>query len=227
MPGPAITTIEPIVGWRAWDLTDEAPDGPLLYAVGASEEAWRPGRAMEARCALPHVLRRGRASHRAPDPGCVCGIYATRSPSSFVRRRPAWPPPTVVGTVSLWGRVIEHESGWRAASAYPARLALACVVCAWVEPGPGAPTSVHRFGRYLYALCGSHPGGIEVPDGRRSRPTGVAPADLQQRLLNAYGVDLLPLELVRPLFQMPRTPDPPGYWPTIRVVPGSGGPPRG
>jgi hypothetical protein len=211
----AATTIEPIVGWRAWDL-DAAP---RLYPVSASEDAWAPGSVMHAVCALPRVLRHRRVPHDAPDPGCVCGIYATRSPEDFARPRPAWPPPTVVGTVSLWGRVIEHESGWRAASAYPARLAVVCAMCAWFEPGPGRPVAVHRFGRYLYGLCAEHAGGIEVPDGRRSRPTDLEPRALQSRLLDAYAVDLLPLERVGGLFASPRTPDPPGYIPTIRAVP--------
>jgi hypothetical protein len=30
----------------------------------------------------------------------------------------------VIGRVSLWGRVVECERGWRAACAYPARLYL-------------------------------------------------------------------------------------------------------
>ena len=39
------------------------------------------------------------------------------------------------------------------------------------------------------------------------------------RLLEAYAVDLLPLERVESLFRQPRTPDPPPYAPTIRSVP--------
>jgi hypothetical protein len=34
------------------------------------------------------------------------------------------PPITVVGAVSLWGRVIEHTDGYRAQYAYPNRLAV-------------------------------------------------------------------------------------------------------
>jgi hypothetical protein len=212
---PAIA-VEPIVGWRAWDLDDDETSGPRLYPVSASDEVWRPRLPMHATCALPRVLRR--KTHEAPDPGCVCGIYAARSPASFARPRPAWPPPTVLGTVSMWGRIIEHETGWRAASAYPARLGVVCAMCAWFEPGTGVPVAVHRFGRYLYALCEVHAGGIEVPDGRRSRPADTTPGRLQARLLDAYAVDPLPLELAAELFAAPRAPEAPGYWPTIRVV---------
>jgi hypothetical protein len=78
---------------------------------------------------------------------------------------------------------------------------------------------VHSFAGSCFTLCESHRGGIEVPDGRRTRPTTVDPKMLQARLLDAYAVDLLPIESVESLFRMERTPDPPAYIPTIRVVP--------
>jgi hypothetical protein len=71
----------------------------------------------------------------------------------------------------------------------------------------------------LYTLCQEHRGGIQIPDGRRSKQTDVDPEDLQRRLLATYTVDLLPLERVQVLFRLPRTPDPPPYVPTIRSVP--------
>jgi hypothetical protein len=78
---------------------------------------------------------------------------------------------------------------------------------------------VHTLFRRLYTLCQEHRGGIQIPDGRRSKPTDVDPDELQGRLLATYTVDLLPLELVRVLFRLPRTPDPPPYVPTISSVP--------
>jgi hypothetical protein len=210
---------EVVVGWRTWDVSLDDETGPLLLPVGSGVDVWAPRRPLRARCGVPAVLSLFRRPHEAPDPGCRCGIYAARSLDAFDRPRPAWPPPPVLGTVSLWGRVIEHERGWRAAFAYPARLRLVCSMCAWFEPGPGAPVTVHRFLGRLYTLCERHRGGIEVPDTRRSRPTDVDPRALEASLLGAYAVDLLPLEPVAPLFRRPRTPDPPGYIPTIRVVP--------
>jgi hypothetical protein len=138
------------------------------------------------------------------------------------RERPAWPPAPVLGRAALWGRVIEHERGWRAAFGYPDRLRLACPICAWVEPGTGRPSVVHAFQGRLYPLCADHAGGIEVPDGRRSRVIGVEPGELQARLLDAYGVDLLPAERCEPLFARPPAPEPPPYVPTIRTVPRPG-----
>lgn len=208
-----------IVGWRTWDLSSRQATGPLLHPVGSGVDVWTPMEPLRARCGVPPVLSLFRRPHDAPDPDCRCGIYAARSLDAFERPRPAWPPPPVVGTVSLWGRVIEHERGWRAAFAYPARLRLVCAMCAWFEPGPGSPVTVHAFLGRLYTLCEKHRGGIEVPDTRRSTPTGLDPHALETALLGAYAVDLLPFERAAPLFRHPRTPDPPGYVPTIRVVP--------
>ena len=91
-------------------------------------------------------------------------------------------------------------------------------MCAWFEPGSGVPDVVHAFGSRLYTLCAIHRGGIQVPDGRRTRPTGLDPRALQARLVEAYAVDLLPEESVRSLFERPPTLPRP-YLPSISVVP--------
>jgi hypothetical protein len=218
---PLEPSVEPIVGWRTWDLSDDAAAGPLLHPTGSGVDVWAPRMPLRARCGVPLILSVFRRPHEAPDLGCRCGIYATRSLDDFPRPRPAWPPPPVVGTVSLWGRVVEHQRGWRAAIAYPARVRLVCSMCAWFEPGPGTPVTVHAFLGRLYTLCERHRGGIEVPDTRRSAPTDLEPRELQARLLDAYLVDPLPVERVESLFRRPRTPDPPAYMPTIHVVPAS------
>ena len=60
--------------------------------------------------------------HRAPDAGCECGVYA------FKRREDAellacektgGGSVLALGRVSLWGRVVETERGFRAEFAYP------------------------------------------------------------------------------------------------------------
>jgi hypothetical protein len=209
----------PIVGWRIWNVSDDLVMPRLLPAGSGGRDPWEPRAAVRARCGTSSILTHSLHPHAAPDPACTCGIYASRSLWDFERPRPAWPPPSVIGTVSLWGRVIEHERGWRAGFAYPARLTLVCSLCAWFEPGPGEPSVVHVFAGCAFALCAAHRGGIEVPDGRRTRPTDVDPTTLRARLLDAYAVDLLPIDAVSPLFAMERTPDPPAYIPTIRAVP--------
>jgi len=210
---------EPIVGWRIWNLSGDAAAPRLLPAGSGVGDAWEPRHEMTARCGVPSLLKIGRPRHEAPNIDCSCGIHASRSLDLAERPRPAWPPPCVVGTVALWGTVIEHELGWRGRSAYPARLGLVWSMCAWFEPGPGIPTTVHAFAGCSYTLCDVHRGGIQVPDGRRTRPTGLDPRVLQARLLDAYAVDLVPIDSVRSLFRRRRTPEPPAYVPSIRVVP--------
>lgn len=216
--GQVDTLSEPVEGWRIWNLSASLTK-PSLLPAGSGVDAWPPRGAVEARCGRPSLLSVGRGSHRAPALDCRCGIYAGRSLAAFGRPRPAWPPPAVVGTVSLWGTVIEHERGWRAQFAYPSRLALVCVMCAWFEPGPGTPAVVHVFAGRLYPLCDEHRSGIMVPDGRQTRVIDVTPAALRADLLDAYAVDVLPFESYEWLFRQPATPEPPAYVPSIRPVP--------
>jgi hypothetical protein len=216
---PVSHRTDPIEGWRIWNLALDGGGRPVLRPAGSGVDAWEPREAQRARCALPALLTIGIGRHDAPDPRCRCGIYASRSLADFERPRPAWPPPTVVGTVALWGTVIEHERGWRAQHAYPARVRLVCPMCAWFEPGPGTPEVVHAFAGLLYALCADHRGGIQVPDGRRTQPTPIDPARLQEELLDAYAVDLLPAEAVAALVAQPPTVAHDPYLPTIRPVP--------
>jgi hypothetical protein len=222
-PLPTVASGEPVQGWRIWNLADAgAAEGsaPSLRPAGSGVDAWAPRRAAEARCAVPPLLSFGRAPHQAPAPGCRCGIYASRSFQTFDRPRPAWPPPPVVGSVALWGTVIEHEHGWRGRFAYPSRLALVCPMCAWYEPGPGVPEVVHAFADMVYPLCEQHRGGITLPDGRRTRAIEVSPRELQARLLDEYAVEVLPFASFEWLCRQPRTPEPPAFFPSIKPISG-------
>jgi hypothetical protein len=209
---------ETVVGWRIWNLSEDA-SGPLLWPSGSGADPWPRRRPVEARCTVPRLLTTGMRPHKAPRLDCRCGVYASGSLDVFGHDRPAWPPPPVVGRASLWGTVIDHERGWRARFAYPERLRLVCAMCAWFEPGPGTPTVVHEFCGRLYTLCEIHRGGIQVPDGRRTRPTGMNARELQARVLDAYAVDLLPAGSLEPLFRRPPTREPAAYIPSIRSVP--------
>jgi hypothetical protein len=90
---------------------------------------WPPRNELVARClsrsrALLARLRR-RSEHVPPAGSCGCGIYATREPeeaASYLEEHSwgdALSVQRVIGTVSLWGRVIECRRGWRASHAYP------------------------------------------------------------------------------------------------------------
>jgi hypothetical protein len=116
------------VGWRVWNVV--AVDGELRLASLVYHELWEPGRVLAARCrrtlaALPW----GRLPlHEPPSQDCCCGIYAVMSPALAATYLASTVEPgqrpvqRVVGSVSLWGRVVEAERGWRAAFAYPSRL---------------------------------------------------------------------------------------------------------
>lgn len=54
-----------------------------------------------------------------PDRNCSCGIYAHKD--KMAGYHPS-PPNRAWGKVALWGRVIEHERGYRAEYAYPVEL---------------------------------------------------------------------------------------------------------
>ncbi len=220
---PASTSIstEPVVGWRIWNLS-ESESGPALLPAGSGSDEWPRRRPIEASCAAPILLVGRRRRHEVPAIGCRCGVYASRSLDVFGRERPAWPPAPVVGRASLWGRTIVHERGWRARFAYPERLRLECAVCVWVEPGTRVPSVVHTFAGRLYTLCEAHRGGIEVPDGRRTRLTDLDPRALEARMLDAYAVDLLPAERLESLHRRSPAAEIPGYFPSIRLVPPTG-----
>jgi hypothetical protein len=97
----------PIIGWRVWRI---AVDGELVSAY--TPAGW-PGRApIVARC----YERPG--AHDAPDEQCVCGVYACEEANAalFYAHRSG---SAVVGRTRLWGRVVEHEAGWRAERSYP------------------------------------------------------------------------------------------------------------
>ena len=112
--------IEPVVGYREWVLVGEDILSPL------ARTPWEAG-PMQAEC-LPSCrgargLWRTASAHPgpAPDPGCVCGIYALFTPHRAAgRERLA----LIRGAVVLWGRIELHQRGMRAEFARIVTLAL-------------------------------------------------------------------------------------------------------
>jgi hypothetical protein len=115
--------IEPIVGWRYWNLDQS---GSLKSAN--LDSTWRPGEIKRAYCTpLPGNLGNGakRRPHPAPDDACSCGIYASRDLKSLRKSVALFHEDRlVVGEVMLWGRVIPGERGYRGEFAYPRSLYL-------------------------------------------------------------------------------------------------------
>jgi hypothetical protein len=129
--GPAPDYIEPVVGWRLWHVAER--DGALRLISPLYRTTWLPRRGLVGTCRLglepgssPRQSRKRK--HSPPVPACGCGIYASRTPSQaaayltklFKQREDVLH--RVIGTVSLWGNVVECEWGWRASHAYPQRI---------------------------------------------------------------------------------------------------------
>jgi hypothetical protein len=120
---------EPIVGWRQWNFMY-----PHFLANLGNDTIYVPREKIEARC--------GQEDHneqQAPHLPCTCGIYAYKEKPRLLGEmrntygRPLAPvlrhrvPPVpglrlVYGEINLWGKVIEHEDGYRAQFGYPKRL---------------------------------------------------------------------------------------------------------
>ena len=108
-------TREPVVGWRVWRVVGDS----LRAAVWATE--WPPQERFEADC-----LDLRPAPHASPHRGCECGVYAfkRREDAELLAREKVDNDVLALGRVSLWGRVIETERGFRGQRAYPYDLQL-------------------------------------------------------------------------------------------------------
>jgi hypothetical protein len=116
--------VEPLSAWRLWEVED-LDGNPRLRSL-YRDSFWPVGAPLEARCEAQRLRLSRRPRHAAPRETCTCGIYA--APLELIRRKlavdQALPSDClfVLGTVSLWGDVLECERGWRAAFAYPSRI---------------------------------------------------------------------------------------------------------
>jgi hypothetical protein len=155
--------VDPVVGWRAWYIVDDATTARLSSVV--HKTLW------PARSPLVAVCRRHRIPifpftrkrhDDAPHAGCTCGIHAatmntvrTYLPDHFSMTDIV----PVVGRVALWGVVHEYERGWRASHAYPT-----CLYVPIVELGPErAARVIDDLGRYdvpVLAIDGATPDAV-------------------------------------------------------------------
>ncbi len=110
----------PIVGFRQWVVVGDEIFSPLARTAWGDEPMQAE---CLARCRRAGGLWRRPAEHGgpAPDPRCVCGIYALFAPESLRRRDRL---SRVAGAVVVWGRLEVHEAGMRAEFARIVALAL-------------------------------------------------------------------------------------------------------
>jgi hypothetical protein len=124
---------EAITAYRCWDVF---PNG--LLCGQAVQEPWPMFQPMVARCAAAGSAN-GYAAHvsdlgdyiDAPVFACDCGVHAYRTLEEAERRITADPNAGYVfhrpsirawGALKLWGKLVEHEQGYRAQFAYPSDL---------------------------------------------------------------------------------------------------------
>jgi hypothetical protein len=171
-----------IDGWRTWTLEGSRDGSEVrLLPIAGTGTPWPPLQPVRARCAR-------RRPHRVPEIDCTCGIHATLEVGPLRRTR----DPTVLGTVSLWGRVLVHARGYRAETGYPQRLALICPLCFWqwgADAGLGPDVVVRRRGGRLVPLCEPH---LELcrRNGYPARRLLDARV-IERALLDTYAVDVL------------------------------------
>lgn len=125
---------QPIEGWRAWRVVT-GRCGARLASIHYDGE-WVPGEPLVARCqqrrrSLRHPFVGLPLDHGAPQVDCRCGVYAAATRTDAVSYATTLSLRAcavyAIGAVDLWGAVIEHSRGWRAAQAYPKRLYLESV----------------------------------------------------------------------------------------------------
>jgi hypothetical protein len=150
----------PVTGWRAWTVV-ETPAGLRLGSV-LHDLVWPLGRAVVAECRLGEdPFAAPVPSHPVPGAVCNCGFHAARDAAdalSYARGRDE--PGTVcriLGEVTLWGHVLQTESGWRASHAYPARLYVLDEELAVALTGYGVDISSAECGLRSSPTCTATP----------------------------------------------------------------------
>lgn len=116
--------LDPAVGWRAWLVVES--DRRLRLRSLIFPVVWTPREEFAAECRRRSLLpwRRRSARHAAPHEHCACGVYAAADLATAVHylTTPCWEGDgllRVLGRVSVWGDLVEHERGWRGSYAYP------------------------------------------------------------------------------------------------------------
>lgn len=123
-------TAEPLIGFRGWNLEEDQ-----LLPPYQNTDAWKPGQ-NTAVCTSSvakinydflfdyHEI----LEHQAPDPACMCGLYAYHTLSDMQYTS----SDQIIGAVKLWGAVEVHETGSRAEHAEVVALAKPSIRVLWI-----------------------------------------------------------------------------------------------
>lgn len=99
-------------GYREWKYDEVGQLRPITF----HSKIWRGGE-QTAKCGVPPCPNPESclepAWHHSPVPApvqeCTCGVYAYLAPNPLRRR-----PGVVFGAIEAWGKVVIHETGFRA-----------------------------------------------------------------------------------------------------------------
>jgi len=101
-----------LTGWRGWRVDEKG-----LKALGL-DTGWEPKKAIPALCKCG-VLHQD----RSPSLNCACGYWSFKSMGLLQEALSGYADSVVVvGSVEIWGKVIECENGYRSEFAYPKEL---------------------------------------------------------------------------------------------------------
>ena len=121
--------VQPLIGWRAWKVWAPLPgfDSCPVFSSVVLDTPWTPGRRFSAE----HSFDLGAKCQGLLNLDCSCGVYAFLDPlRAFVYlmkvrdRLLGMSVEVALGSVSLWGRVVECEMGYKAQYAYPSHIYL-------------------------------------------------------------------------------------------------------
>ena len=141
---------------------------PHFLANLGNDTIYVPREKIEAHCEQYSTigLRKDHSEQQAPHLTCMCGIYAYKEKSRLLRemRNIYSGLRLVYGEINLWGKVIEHEDGYRAQFGYPKRL--------WCTPAiePLAGWIGYVYGVPCEVMPSADDEEIKIKSPRWSRP---------------------------------------------------------
>lgn len=104
--------MEPIIAWRVWKVDLKTN---LLTSVYMRDVIWQPGNVIQSD-KLPNF------EGATPVNNQSFGIHTWKTLQGALQYVSEWTMPCIVGTVSIWGHIVEHKDGYRAEFAYPDKL---------------------------------------------------------------------------------------------------------
>lgn len=169
-PGAVPDFLEPLVGWRAWKVCaplSSTGSYPTLSSV-ILDTPWTPRREVSAE----HNFDLGEKCIGLVGENCSCGVYAFRGSADalayLVKVRDmllGMSMEVAIGQVSLWGKVVECERGFKAQFAYPRHIYLPASFSRFM------PTVQSAFGVEVgvYASICQEEINVTVPSDRMDR----------------------------------------------------------